>query len=77
MTLNVCHFFPEFELQQKRTHRRIRYVCPISCLPFEGSVRGDGSVELSANEVSPANDSALKWRGSKADYCDGVWDVVA
>jgi hypothetical protein len=50
LSLNECHFFPEFELQQERTARRISDLFPIffPC-PFLGGECGDGSVEFGAD----------------------------
>jgi len=50
-SLNECHFFPEFELQQERTARRISdaFAIFVAC-PFLGGECGDGSVEFGADE---------------------------
>jgi hypothetical protein len=49
-SLNECHFFPEVELQQERTARRISDGFPIFVpCPFLGGECGDGSVEFGAN----------------------------
>ncbi len=49
LSLNECHFFPEFELQQERTARRISDVFTIWPCPFLGGECGDGSVEFGAD----------------------------
>jgi hypothetical protein len=50
LSLNECHFFPEFELQQERTARRISDVFTIFApYPFLGGECGDGSVEFGAD----------------------------
>ena len=50
-SLNECHFFPEFELQQERTARRIGDVF-IICAPLklQRGECGDGSVEFGADD---------------------------
>jgi hypothetical protein len=50
-SLNERHFFPEFELQQERTARKIGDPFPI-CVPLKlkRSECGDGSVEFSADD---------------------------
>jgi hypothetical protein len=50
LSLNECHFFPEFELQQERTARRIsdELIIIVPC-PFLGGECGDGSVEFGAD----------------------------
>ena len=50
-SLNECHFFPEFELQQERTARRIGDPFTIGApLKLWRSECGDGSVEFGADD---------------------------
>ncbi len=50
-SLNERHFFPEFELQQERTARRIGDVLTIFVpLKLQRSECGDGSVEFGADD---------------------------
>ncbi len=49
-SLNECHFFSEFKLQQERTKRRIRNIITLFItLPFKTSKCGDCSVEFSSD----------------------------
>ena len=51
VSLNERHFFPEFELQQERTARRISDEFTLFVpLPFLGGECGDGSVEFGADD---------------------------
>ena len=51
LPLNERHFFPEFELQQERTVRRIGDAFPIGApLKLQRSECGDGSVEFGADD---------------------------
>jgi hypothetical protein len=49
-SLNERHFFPEFELQQERTARRIGDPFTICPLKLQRSECGDGSVEFGADD---------------------------
>jgi hypothetical protein len=57
LSLSECHFFPEFELQQERTSRRIIDVFTIFIsFPLLSCECSDGSVEFSADNCDSVCD---------------------